>query len=166
MKFTAEQRFEATDPDTVARVFADPGLFEQYPAGPRLARPEVVAHEADGDVVRLQVRYRFSGDLSPAVRAVVDPSRLSWVEHSTHDLGTRTTTYVLRPDHYADRLRCSGEVRVAAAADGTIRTLRGDLRVKALLVGGTVERTIVHDLQDHLGAEVAVVAAYLRSRST
>lgn len=164
MRFSAEQRFETAAPDVVARAFADPDLFEQYPAGPRLARPEVVDHRAAGDTVRLQVRYRFCGELSAAVRAVVEPSRLSWVEDTTHDLRARTTSYVLRPDHYADRLRCTGAGRVEASAGGALRTLTGDLRVKALLVAGTVERTLVNDLQDHLRAEVAVVEAYLRSR--
>lgn len=166
MRFTAEQHFTAAGPDDVARAFADPGLFDEYPAGARLARPEIVAHEVDGDVVRLQVRYRFCGDLSPAVRAVVDPDRLSWVEHSTHDLAKRTTTYVLRPDHYADRVRCEGSVRIEADGAGARRTLSGDLKVRALLVGGTVERTLVQDLQDHLHAEVEVVEAFLARRAS
>lgn len=162
MRFTADQRF-ATDADAVARAFADPALFSDYPAGPKLAAPEVVAHEADGQVVRLQVRYRFCGELSSAVRAVVDPARLSWVEHSTHDLAARTTTYVLRPDHYADRLKCEGTVRIEPDGAGAKRVLHGDLRIRALLVAGTVERTLVHDLQDHLRGEVAVVEAFLAS---
>lgn len=164
MRFTAEQRFPGLDPDRVARAFADPGLFAGYPAGDRLARPEVVAHEAaaDGTSVRMQLRFRFTGDLSPAVTAVLDPSRLSWVEDSRHDLAARTTSFVLRPDHYADRLRCEGTVRVVADGDGARRTITGDLKVRALLVGGTVEKVIVGDLQDHLRDEVAVVAAYLR----
>ena len=164
MRFSAEQRFESSDPDVLASAFADPGLFEHYPAGERLARPEVVAHETAGDTVRLLIRYRFSGELSAAVRAVVDPARLSWVERSTHDLATRTTSFVLEPDHYADRLRCSGEVRIEPRGGGAVRTLTGDLRVKALLVASTVERTIVQDLKDHLRAEVAVVEAYLADR--
>lgn len=161
MKFVADQRFASGSPDEIARAFADPALFAHYPAGPRLAAPELVAHEADGDVVRLQLRYRFCGDLSPAVRAVIDPDRLSWVEHSTHDLTAHTTTYVLRPDHYADRLQCEGTVRVEADGSGAKRVLHGDLRVRALLVAGTVERTLVNDLQDHLRSEVAVVEAFL-----
>jgi hypothetical protein len=161
VKFTADQRFADATPDEVARAFADPELFAHYPAGPRLAAPELVAHQVQGDTVLLQIRYRFCGELSAAVRAVVDPDRLSWVEHSTHDLAARTTTYVLRPDHYADRLKCEGTVRVEPDCAGAKRVLHGDLRVRALLVAGTVERTLVTDLQDHLRSEVAVVEAFL-----
>jgi hypothetical protein len=34
--------------------------------------------------------------------------------------------------------------------------------VRALLVGGTVERTLIGDLQTHLRSEVVVVGAFLR----
>jgi hypothetical protein len=161
VRFTAEQRFTLADADAVARAFADPELFTGYPAGPRLAAPEIVSHRAEGDIVEQELRYRFTGDLSAAVRAVVDPTRLSWVERSRHDLAARTTTFELRPDHYADRLRCSGTVTVQPEGEGCRRTVLGDLKVRVALVAGTVERTLVGDLQDHLRAEVAIVEAFL-----
>ena len=167
MRFSAEQRFPGADPDAVARAFADPALYAGYPGGDKLAAPEVVAHEVGGpggDVVDLELRYRFVGDLSSAVRAVVDPARLSWVEQSRHDLARRTATFVLRPDHYADRLRCSGTVEVVPDGDGARRIVLGELKVRVALVAGTVERTLVADLQAHLRDEVAVVEAHLARR--
>jgi hypothetical protein len=168
VRFDADQRFPGLDPDVVARAFADPALYAGYPAGPKLAAPEVVAHEVGGghddpDVVDLQLRYRFVGDLSSAVRAIVDPSRLSWVERSRHELARRTATFVLHPDHYADRLRCSGTVEVTPDGAGARRVVMGELKVRAPLVAGTVERTIVGDLEAHLRDEVAIVTAFLAS---
>ena len=164
MRFSIDQRF-LTDPDAVARAYADPGLYASHPDGPKLARPEVVSHHADGDRVLLQVRYRFQGELSPAARALLDPARLTWVEHSTHDLSTRTTTFVLRPDHYADRFRCEGSLQVEAADGGSRRRGTGEIKVRAPLVASTVERTLVGDLQAHLAAEVPVVEAFVAGRS-
>ena len=160
MRFTVDQRF-AADASAVARAYADPELYAHQEDGPKLARPEVVAHEVDGDVVRLQVRYRFRGELSAAARAILDPARLSWVEHSVHDLAAGTTTFVLRPDSYADRFRCEGSLRINPVEGGSRRQGTGELRVKAPLVGGTVERTLVNDLQDHLAAEVPYVEAFV-----
>jgi hypothetical protein len=169
VRFTVDQRFPGLDPDLVARAFADPAHSADYPGGPKLAAPELVAREVGGghddpDIVDLQVRYRFVGDLSSAVRAVVDPSRLSWVERSRHELARRTTTFVLHPDHYADRLRCAGSVEVVADGEGARRVVVGELKVRVAFMAGTVERTIVADLQDHLQAEVAVVQAFLAAR--
>ena len=160
MRFAIDQRF--TSPaDAVARAFTDPALYETLPDGPKLARPEVVAHEVTGDRVLLQIRYRFRGELSSAVRAVLDPDRLTWVEHSTHDLAAGSTTFVLRPDHYPDRLRCEGAYRVEATDGASRRHGSGELKVRAPLVGGTVERTLVADLQAHLASEVALVDAFI-----
>ena len=164
MRFTIEQRF-STPPDAVAAAYTDPDLYAAHADGPKLARPEVVAHRVEGDKVLLQVRYRFRGDLSSAARAVLDPERLTWVEHSTHDLATRTTTFVLKPDHYGDRFRCNGSLRIEPLDGGSRRHGNGEIKVRAPLVGGTVERTLVGDLQSHLAAEVAVVDAFVADRA-
>jgi hypothetical protein len=161
MRFTVEQRYRA-GADAVAAAYADPALYEALPATEKLARPEVVHHEVTGDRVVLEVRYRFQGDLSSAVRAVLDPARLTWVERTTHDLAARTTTFQLLPDHYPDRLESRGRLRVEPQEDGGSRRAGdGELKVRAPLVGGSVERTLVADLRRHLEAEAGSVDAYL-----
>src|SRR6187402_2203274 len=110
MRFTIEQRFDASV-DAVARAYADPELYGSFVGMRKLSPPEVLRHEVDGDVVELDVRYFFAGELSPAVRAVIDPDRLSWVERSRHDLGRRRTEFTMLPDHYRDRFRCQGTYR-------------------------------------------------------
>jgi hypothetical protein len=162
MRFTIDQRFAAS-PDDVARAYADPALYEALQGLTKMSRPEVLAHEVDGDVVRMQVRYRFAGDLSPAARAVLDPARLTWVEHSSHDLGARTTTFTMVADHYRDRFRCSGSYRFEPDGAGTRRHCEGDIKVQALLVAGAVEGAIVSGLREHLDDEVGIVERYLES---
>ena len=160
MRFSAEQRYRA-EPAAVARAYADPALHALMPATAKLARPEVLTHAVDGDRVVLEIRHRFHGDLPSAARAILDPARLTWVERTVHRLADGTATFELRPDHYPDRLRASGTIRVEPADGGARRVLEGELKVRAPLVGGTVERTLVHDLEDHLQAEVPVVEAFL-----
>ena len=120
MDFMIDQVYAACG-DEVARAYASPELYERLVGLPKLSTPEVLDHRIDGTTVRLQLRYRFIGDLSPAVTAVVDPAKLTWVEYSEHDLAARTVRYRLAPDHYADRLRCRGRApsptaRTAAAS--------------------------------------------------
>lgn len=160
MRFTVEQRFSHL-PDAVAAAYADPELYEALQGLPKLSRPEVVGHEAAGDTVQLRVRYRFSGDLSAAVTAVVDPERLTWVEHSVHDLARRTTTFTMVPDHYGGMFQCQGHYRFESNGTGTARIGEGDIKVRVLLVGGKVERAIVSGLEEHLADEVPVVERYL-----
>jgi hypothetical protein len=163
MRFAIEQLFRA-DVDAVARAYADPALYAALVGLPKLGQPEVVGHDADGDTVVLQVRYHFGGEISPAARAVIHPDRLTWVECSTHDLARRQTTFTMVPDHYADRFSCRGSYHFEATDTGSRRRGEGDLRVKALLVAGAVERAIVSGLEEHLVDEVPVVEAFVATR--
>jgi hypothetical protein len=158
--FELEQRI-AGAPGEVAAAFADPRYYETLGELPKLGTPEVVSHRVDGDVVSLEVRYRFTGDLNSAVKAVIDPRKLTWVERSTHDLAARQVTFELVPDHYPDRLKARGGYRFDQAGDGTVRYASGDLKVRAPLVAGAVESAIVSGLREHLEAEAGHVERFL-----
>lgn len=160
MRFALEHHYRA-EADAVARAYADPALYARLGAGSVLAPPEVLDRRDEGDDVVLRIRYRFVGDLSAAVRAVLDPDRLTWVDESTHDLAARTVAFRLVADHYADRFSCTGTYRFEADGAGTVRRTEAGLLVRAPLVGGRVERVLVGDLSAHLAAEVAGVEAFL-----
>jgi hypothetical protein len=164
MRFEIEQVI-AGPVEAVARVYTDPGFYERLGELPKLGRPEVLDREEDGSEVRLAVRFRFSGDLSPAVKKVVDPAKLSWVEESVHDLARHTVAFTMRPDNYADRLRFAGSCRFEPAADErTRRVSEGDVVVRVPLVGRAVEGAIISGLREHLAAEVGVVEELLGTR--
>ena len=109
----------------VAAAYADVALYETIGATDKLGAPEVLDRTETGGHVVLEIRYRFVGDLSPAVTAVVDPSRLTWVERSEHDLDALSVAVSLHPDHYADRLKASGTYRYEAEGDATVRHIDG-----------------------------------------
>jgi len=164
VRFAIEQQF-AADVDAVARAFANPALYAAMVGMPKLTDPEVLHHDVDGEIVHLKVRFRFGGELAPAARAVIDPDRLTWVEHATHDLSTRTARFTMQADHYHDRFRCSGSYRFESIDGSSCRRIgEADLKVKALLVGSAVESAIVSGLKEHLVDEVPVVEAFLRER--
>ncbi len=167
MRFQIEQEF-AGPVDAVVRVYTEPRFYELVGDLAKLGKPEVLDRRDDGAVVHLAVRYRFTGDLSPAVTRFIDPARLSWVEESVHDLERHTATFRMKPDNYADKLQCEGSSRYDAGDDGLARRLtEGDLRVKLPLlmgggrVGGAVEKAIISGLRDHLAGEVAAVERLL-----
>lgn len=161
MRFRLEQTFDAPV-DAIALAFTEPDLYSALGALPNLGRPEVLGRTENGDVVNLQIRYQFTGDLSPAARKVVDPARLSWVEHSTHDLTRHQVDFTMVPDNYGNLLRASG--RYSFEPDGRARTKRvaeGEVAVRVPLVGKSVETAIVSGLREHLADEVTVVERYL-----
>ncbi|HEX3622307.1 MAG TPA: DUF2505 family protein [Acidimicrobiales bacterium] len=161
MRFRLEQRFSAPL-DAVEAAFVDPAVLGELAELPELGRPEILSRSDDGDTVTMDVRYAFVGELSKAVTAVIDPARLTWVEHSMLDRRTHRTALSIRPDHYADRLTCSATVTLAPLdGAGCRREVDGDLRVRAPLVASKVERAIVSGLRDHATVEGRVVQAWL-----
>lgn len=160
MRFELIQDYSSSA-DAVTAAYADPDLYPTLVGLPKLGGIEVLDHEADDARARLWIRFAFTGHLPGAVAAVVDPARLTWVQETDHDLVTGTTSFVLNPDYYADRLKASGSFRITERGDGSRRTVTGELKVRALLVAGRVEHAIVSGLGEYLTAEAPAVDRYL-----
>jgi hypothetical protein len=162
VRFRVEQRFDRP-PAVIEDALLDPAFLAALARLPRLGAPEVLSSETDGDVVHQQVRHRFTGDLAPAVTAVVDPDRLTWVEDTTYDRRSHRGDHRIRPDHYAGRLKASYTTRVEPAGDGTRRLIEGEVVVRFPLVGSRVEKAIVSGLTDHAHLEAEVLEEWLRN---
>jgi hypothetical protein len=169
VRFHVEQAIP-TERATVEAAFVDPSFYPSLGNIDALAPPEVLECEQDPEspqVVHLRVRYRFRGTLSPAVRRVVDPDRLTWVDVSRFDRATHLMSFRMQPDHYPDRLWCEGTYRFDAAPDGsTVMVMDGEVRVSFPLVGGLVERALVGGLRQHMAAIARMVAEWPGGRST
>ncbi|MEI7591888.1 MAG: DUF2505 family protein [Actinomycetes bacterium] len=170
MRFDATQRF-AMPVDQLLALFIDPDFYPSLAGLPKISAPEVTSHAASGDVVRIDLHLRFTGDLPSAALAVIDPAKLSWIERITFDLPSASATTELLPDHYPDRLSCAGtySFRAGDCADvaaRSIRRLEGDLKVRMPLVGGRVERALVSGLREHADAEQLLVQQLFEQRSS
>ena len=117
--------------------------------------------EVGGDLVEQEIRYIFTGELSAAVRAVVDPRKISWILESQFDLVAHRSTWRILPDHYGDRLTATGTTELHADGESTRKVTAGDVRIHMPLVGGRVERAIVSGLKEHAAEEAAALDRYL-----
>jgi len=162
MRFELRQLF-AHPSSRIDETYANPDLYLTLVGLPKLGDIDVLRHERAGTTARLSIRFAFTGELSPAVTAVIDPQRLTWVQESVHDLTTGITTFRLVPDHYPDRLSASGTATVHGTDEGTRRVVAGELKVRAPLVGGRVEQAIVSGLDEYLQAEAPAVDRFLQS---
>lgn len=152
MRFHAEQRFTVPT-DRLLALFTDAAFYPTLTGLPSISAPEVVDHSAAGDTVRISLRQRYTGDIPSAALTFIDPARLSWVEELVFDLDRLRATSRLLPDHYPDRLTCTGVYVFTDTAGGSTRRLEGELKVRAPLVGGRVEKALVSGLQEHAVAE-------------
>jgi len=160
MDFVIEQRLVGP-PASVQDALLDPAFMAARADLPKLGDAELLEHERDTTTARLRVRLRFTGQLAPAVAAVIDLARFTWVDVALFDLVGLRAEHRIEPDHYADRLSCSYSSELAAVDTGALRTLRGSVKVRMLLVGGKVEGAIVSGLREHAAAEALLLDAWL-----
>jgi hypothetical protein len=165
VRFYFVQRLRAPLP-VVEAAFVDPEFLRELAASPKLGRVELLDSADDGDYVRQRVRYAFTGQLSAAVKAVVDPARLTWVEDSTLDRRSHLTTFSILPDNYARLLNASGSITLEPDDHvGTVRRVEGNLSVHVPLAGRKVEGAIVSGLREHAEVEATVLNRWVRDRS-
>ncbi len=164
MRFSIEQRF--TSPlHEVLGAYTDAALYPALTGFTKVGTPEVLDRAASGDRVELRLQMRFIAEVSPAVSAVVDPRKLSWVQHEVYDLGAGTATVNFEPDNYADRFSCTGGYTFDDdGAGGTVRRASGDLKIRVLLVGGQAEKAMVMGLTEHFVEEQPKVQAWIDAR--
>lgn len=158
--FVLEQRFTAPVGEVQA-AFLDPQVLASLSGLPNVGRLQLLDQVRDGDIVRQRVRYTFTGRLSAAARAIVDPDRLTWVEEQVHDTVAHRAEVHIVPDHYGDHFSCSGTVSLFEALGAVRRVTDAQMTVDIPLVGHKVEQTIVAGLREHAAAEAEVVQAWL-----
>jgi Protein of unknown function (DUF2505) len=159
MRFSISQSI-AVAPDVAVAAYGNPLFYEGRPSSGDISLVEVVGHHQDGPLDRIEIRYRFTGSVSPAVRAIVDPEKLSWVTRTDIEREDHRSSFTVTPDHYPDRLEAQGTFRFDEGASGpnsTVITIEGDLKVHVFLVSRTVEQMIVNGLRSYLTAEVATL---------
>ena len=84
MRFQVDQALPGSVEEVLA-AFTDPGFLASVGDLGKVGDPEVLDQVREGTVVRQRVRYRFTGDLSPAVTSVILGART--IEQLTDNLG-------------------------------------------------------------------------------
>lgn len=163
MDFILTQNFAAAL-DVIDAAFVDRSLLETMDQLLKIGSVEVLTQSRSGEVVRQRVRYQFTAELSGAVRRVIDPDKLTWVEESVIDLATHTSSCRILPDNYAKLLEGSYEARLEATGSGTCRTATGQIIVGVPFVGGKVERAIVSGLEENATSQAGLVDAWVATQ--
>jgi Protein of unknown function (DUF2505) len=156
VNFSIDQDVDVS-PEVALRAYGSPAFYEGRPSVENISVIEVVSHQSDDTRSVIEVRFKFTGSISSAVKAVIDPNKMSWVTRTEVFLEERRSSFKVLPDHYPDRLTSTGGYRFAdGKAPGTATiTVEGDLKVHFPLVGRTVERVILSGLRSYIAKEVA-----------
>ena len=160
MDFTLTQEIAATV-DQVEAALTDAGFLATMTDLPKIGSVEVLEQTRDGNTVHQRVRYLFTAELSGAVRRVVDPDKLTWIEDSTSDVAVHTASYRIDPDNYANLLEGAYDATITATMTGARRVATGQVKVRVPLVGGKVEKAIVDGLKENSDAQAELLTAWI-----
>ncbi|MDP9074403.1 MAG: DUF2505 domain-containing protein [Actinomycetota bacterium] len=164
MQFEVVQYLDAPL-DVVEATFADPRFQEELARLPKLGQPELLERREDGDTIFQRVHHVFDGDLSSAVKAVIDPAKLTWVEESVEDRRTHRTRITIVPDFYSGAFESYGLIQLEPhGSDQTIRTATGEVTVRVPLFGSKVEAAIISGLHEHAELEEEAFNDWVSSR--
>ena len=164
MDFESEQIF-ASAVDEVMDAFTDPEFFARLGRLEKIKAPQVVERSIEGGLVRMAIRYQAEVDLSGLVRRFVSEDKLSWIEHSEHDLATGRASFRMQPEHYTSLLQCSGTYLYEPLDEGgSRRIMAGSLHVRVPIGRSRVERVIVDDLQNTAAQAAGLVDEWLQER--
>ena len=159
MRFEIQELIRAPR-EAVMKAVADPHLYESMGSMPSLGPPSVLDCSEKGGVTSMRIRYRFEGQLSRAARAVLDPQKMTWVVELEVDAQKYHVAFRMLPDHYADRMKCSGEYRFEEKGDTTAQIMQGEMVVSVPLVAGVVERAIMIGFREHMNEQAKVVERF------
>lgn len=152
--FSAAHHFSAP-PAAVLDTLADPE-FQLALTLPDLGPAELLEHRVEGDVVRLQLRYEYTGQLDARARRLLGGRHLTWVQAMRIDRAASSGTLHMQAEAAPKALHGQASFTVAPEdGGGSVRTLHGDLRVSVPVIGPMAERRIVPGLVARLGVEAA-----------
>jgi hypothetical protein len=155
VRISIRQAVEVPAAQAIA-AYGAPAFYEGRPIRDDIAVRGVVSHADSGDRILIEVRFAFTGTVSSAVRAVIDPAKMSWVTRTELYPDQARSDWVVLPDHYPDRLSASGSYRFEPDGPGTtVVAVEGELRVHVPIVGRSVERVIASDLRAYIQDEVS-----------
>jgi hypothetical protein len=121
-----------------------------------------VEERAGHRVERVRVKPRRE---LPAVAAkAVGSARLSWVQETEFDDAALGTRWRVTPDVLPGKVRCEGTSRIVDVPGGCERIIEGEIAVAIPLIGGTVEKHVLEQLQSSYDRAADLTRTFLAGR--
>lgn len=133
-------------PSRYWEIVTSPGYDEELRKNADVELTVLSREEKDG---KLHERLRISPrkELPTVMQKATGAKRLSYVQELVSDPKTLTIAWKVLSDVMPEKVSASGTTTVTADGGGCVRDLRGDVKVAIPLVGGTIEKHIVAEIE-------------------
>ncbi|MGH2825469.1 MAG: DUF2505 domain-containing protein [Actinomycetota bacterium] len=166
MEFEISHSFDAT-PDEVAAAILDEEYQHSLSHVGQLKERELLEQRTNGAgrVVR-RVRCVLDIDLPGTAKRFIGEEAPAWVEEATWHEDRMQWDFVIEPEIAGELLDARGTIGIKPEGEGTVRTVRGKVKMRVPFYGGRVEDWIVKGMSDAYDEEAGRLEAWLSSRAS
>ena len=121
----------------------------------------ILEERVDADRTFTRTRISPRRELPLLAQKALGQTRFSYVQEVDSDNSTFTTRWRVMADILPDRLRCAGVSRIVESGTGCERLIEGAIDVSIPLLGSSVERQIVSEIERSYEKAAEVIRRHL-----
>ncbi|MDD3764556.1 MAG: DUF2505 domain-containing protein [Nevskiales bacterium] len=153
MKHATTTRFPAPAA-TVIRMMTDRDFHVRKLEALGLAEFEVLAHDADGDDFRIRIQRKV-----PVQMPGLKGGHTTVINEERWDRGSLSGSVQVEPQGMPVEMAC--RTRLLDEGDGCVQTFDWDIQARIALVGKTLEKFIVADMEQRAAEETRITLELL-----
>jgi hypothetical protein len=152
----------AASAEDAQSAFLDPDFYASLGELPDISAPEVRSFSAGPVTARIELGYRFAGELNGPAKAILDPKKLTWSQVTEVDLASRRSTVRMVPDNYAGLLSFEGWYELHDVGENACsQHFEADLRAHIPLLGPLAERAIAGSIRQNLADTARLIERFV-----
>ena len=143
---------------------------------PNVKKIDVESREEEGSVVRIVNRWHGVGEIPKAVRTVIKPDMLSWIDRAAWNADDHTCHWDLEVMFFKDNIKCSGvnyykvlgpdrtSIEITGNLDISVKGIRGVPRLLEKKLSSQIEKFLGKLITPNMGNVNKKLDEYLKAR--
>lgn len=160
MQFSHKATYPADFEKVITTNFSE-DFYSSLTDLPETATPKVTNFSDDGTTLVCETFWEHTGQLDPMAKALLGGKPLTWVTTVTIDRSTKSGT--INTVYMEGKIpgNCEASVNYEEADGSTTRDLQGEIVVKIMMAGPTVEKRLVEAIEKRQDLEANALIDYL-----
>ncbi len=164
MKISLDQPI-AVSAEEAQAAYLDPAFYTSLGELSGISAPEVRSFSQTPDHGRIELGYRFSGQLSGPATKILDTNKLTWSQVTDVDLAARRSEVRMVPDNYQGLLSFAGWYDLRTVSDHECsQHFEGDLIIHLPILGPLAERALGGSIRQNMAETAHLIERYVAAK--
>lgn len=132
---------------------------------PNVTKCTVKSRETKDDIMKVVVETVANGDIPPALRKLITPKMLTWVEYGIWNAKEKTYEYKVKTHYFSNITSIGGKFKYTEPEPGkTLRHLDAYLDVNMPVLGKIAEKKIAEVQKENLKKDITALKKEIQER--